>query len=326
MRAVVCKAWCEPGDLVVEDVDSPPLADGGVRIAVEAAGINFADTLIIAGKYQLKPRPPFSPGFEIAGRVLECARGVARCRPGDRVMAVVEYGGFAEQAVAPEDNVFVLPDGVDAGVAAAFPVAYGTSHLGLKYRAALAPGETLLVHGAAGGVGLTAVEIARRLGANVIATATGPEKLAIARAAGAHHAIDSRAEDLRDQVKALTGGRGADVVYDPVGGPLFDASLRCTAQGGRILLVGFASGTVPQIPANILLVKNITAIGFAWGAYRELNPAWMRGSLDELIRWLATGELRPHVSQTFALDEAPKALHALRARATTGKIVLRIDG
>jgi len=324
MRAVVCKAWCEPENLVVEEVAPPPLGDGCVRIAVEAAGINFADTLIIAGKYQLKPQPPFSPGFEIAGRVLECAPGVGRCRPGDRVMAVVEYGGFAEQATAPEDCVFVLPDSVDAAVAAAFPVAYGTSHLGLKHRAALVPGETLLVHGAAGGVGLTAVEIARRLGATVIATATGPEKLATAQAAGAHHVIDSRADDLRDRVKGLTGGRGVDVVYDPVGGPLFEASLRCTAQGGRILLVGFASGTVPQIPANILLVKNITAIGFAWGAYRELNPSWMRESLEELIQWLAAGELRPHVSQTFALEEAPKALQALRARTTTGKVVLRV--
>lgn len=326
MHAVVCKAWGEPESLVIEDIPPPPLSARGVRIAVEAAGVNFADTLIIAGKYQLKPQPPFSPGFEVAGRVLECAPDVTRCRPGDRVMAIVEYGGFAEQVVAPAENVFALADGIDPVVAAGFPIAYGTSHLGLKHRAALQPGETLLVHGAAGGVGLTAVEIGKRLGATVIATATGEEKLAVAKRAGADHLIDSRAADLRDQVKALTDGHGADVVYDPVGGPLFDATLRATAQGGRILLVGFASGEVPQIPANILLVKNIAAIGFAWGAYRELNSAWMRQSLEELLRWLAVGCLRPHVSQTFPLVHAVDALQALRARKTTGKVVLRVPG
>jgi NADPH2:quinone reductase len=324
MRAVVCKVWGEPDALVVEDVSPPPLIPGGVRIAVDAAGINFADTLIIAGKYQLKPNPPFIPGFEIAGRVLECGERVSRCAPGDRVLAVVEHGGFAEQVVAPEDNVFVLQGDVDPVVAASFPVAYGTSHLGLKYKAALSAGETLLVHGAAGGVGLTAVEIGKRLGATVIATATGEEKLRTAAAAGADHTIDSRADDLREQVKALTQGRGADVVYDPVGGPLFDASLRAVAQGGRILLVGFASGQVPQIPANILLVKNVAAIGFAWGAYRTLAPELMRASLEELVRWLGEGTLRPHVSQTFPLQQAPQALQALRARKTTGKVVLRV--
>lgn len=322
MRAVVCKAYCEPEGLVVEEVASPALTEGAVRIAVEAAGLNFADTLIIAGKYQIKAAPPFSPGFEVAGRVLECAGGVSRCRPGDRVMAVVEYGGFAEEVVAPEDAVFVLPDGVDPVIAAGFPVAYGTSHLGLKYKAALLPGETLLVHGAAGGVGLTAVEIGKRLDATVVATASGEEKLEIARGAGADHLIDSRAPDLRDRVKALTGGRGVDVVYDPVGGELFDASLRCTAPGGRILLVGFASGKVPQIPANLLLVKNIAAIGYYWGAHRTLAPHWMQASCEELVRWLGNGELRPHVSHTWPLAEAVQALEALRSRRTTGKVVL----
>ena len=210
--------------------------------------------------------------------------------------------------------------------AAAFPIAYGTSHLALKHRAALAPGETLLVHGAAGGVGLTAVEIGKRLGATVIATATGEEKLAVAAAAGADHLIDSRADDLRDRVKALTGGRGADVVYDPVGGRLFEESLRATALGGRILVVGFASGTVPQIPANILLVKNISVLGFYWGQYETLAPAWMRSSLCELLDWLAKGEIRPHVSQTYPLDRAVEALAALKARKSTGKVVLKVAG
>ena len=324
MRAVVCREWCDPSGLRVEDVPVPPLAADGVRIAVHAAGLNFADTLIIAGAYQIKPPLPFSPGFEAAGRVLECAAGVTRCKPGDRVMAVVEYGGFAEQVVAPEDCVFVLPDNVDDVTAAAFPVAYGTSHLGLKYRAGLVAGETLLVHGAAGGVGLTAVEIGKRLGAVVIATASGAEKLRVCAEAGADHVVDARAENLRDRIKALTGGRGVDIVYDPVGGRLFEASLRSTAPGGRILIVGFASGEVPQIPANILLVKNISAIGYYWGGHRTLAPHWMQASFEELLRWLAKGSLQPRVSQTYPLSDTTSALQALRARRTTGKVVLTV--
>ncbi len=324
MRAILCRNWCTPADLAVEDIPPPDLTDGGVRIAVRAAGVNFADTLIIAGKYQVKPPLPFSPGFEIAGEVLECGPGVSRIKPGDRVMAVIQYGGFAEQVVAPETEVHVLPGTVDDQIGAGFPVAYGTSHLGLKHRARLQAGETLLVHGAAGGVGLTAVEIGKRLGAVVIATAGGAEKLQIAANAGADHLIDSRAEDVRERVKALTDGRGADVVYDPVGGPLFDASLRCTAPGGRILLVGFASGEIPQIPANILMVKNIDAIGYYWGAYRAFAPEIMKSSFAELLTWLGEGSLKPHVSRTYPLTQATAALLALRARRTTGKVVLTV--
>ena len=325
MRAVLCKTWCKPADLIVEDVAPPPLVDGGVRIGVRAVGINFADTLIIAGKYQVKPEPPFSPGFEVAGEVLECAPGVNGCKPGDRVMAVVDYGGFAEQVVASAGNVHLLPDEVDDVTAAGFPVAYGTSHLGLKYRAGLAAGEVLLVHGAAGGVGLTAVEVGKRLGAEVIATAGGPAKLRVASEHGADHLIDSRAQDIRERVKTLTNDRGADVVYDPVGGAVFDASLRCTAPGGRILIVGFASGDIPQIPANILMVKNITAIGYYWGAYQAIAPEMMQASFAELLSWLAEGSLKPHISRTYDLTEAPAALEALKARKTTGKVVLTVE-
>lgn len=324
MRAVICKAWGGPETLSVEDVAPPELGPGSVRIRVRTAGLNFADNLIIAGHYQIKPPLPFSPGFEIAGRVLACAPDVTHCKPGDRVMAVCEYGGFAEEVVAPADSVFVLPDSIGDDVAAAFPVAYGTSHLGLKYKCALAAGESVLIHGAAGGVGLTAVEIAKRMGAVVIATASGAEKCAVAAAASADHTLDSRSEDLRGQVKALTDGRGVDVVYDPVGGKLFEESLRCTAAGGRILIVGFASGDVPQIPANILLVKNIAAIGYYWGAHKTIKPEWMRASFEELLAWLASGSLNPLVSQSFPLAEAPAAMQALKARKTTGKVVLRI--
>jgi NADPH2:quinone reductase len=203
-------------------------------------------------------------------------------------------------------------------------VAYGTSHLGLKYKAGLVAGETLLVHGAAGGVGLTAVEIGKRLGATVIATASGAEKLRVCANAGADHVVDARAEDLRDRIKALTGGLGVEVVYDPVGGRLFEASLRSTAPGGRILIVGFASGEVPQIPANILLVKNISALGYYWRAHRTLAPHWMQASCEELLQWLAQGSLRPRVSQTYPLADATQALQALRARRTTGKVVLTL--
>jgi NADPH2:quinone reductase len=325
MRAVRCKTWGSPADLTIDDIEPPELAPGGVRIAVRAAGVNFADTLIIAGQYQIKPPLPFTPGFEVAGEVVECAAGVTRCKVGERVLAVVGHGGFAEEVVAEESEVHPLPDAVDNVMAAAFPVAYGTSHFGLKYKAHLSAGEVLLVHGAAGGVGLTAVEVARRLGATVIATAGGARKLAVAAEYGAEHLIDYHTEDIRERVKDITHGRGADVVYDPVGGAAFDASLRCTAEGGRILIVGFASGAVPQIPANILLVKNLTVIGYFWGPYRWLAPETMNASFAELLAWLAEGKIRPHVSQTYPLEQAREALEVLRARRSTGKIVLTVD-
>lgn len=326
MRAVVCRAWGAPSDLTVEDVEPPAMIERGVRIRVRAAGTNFADTLIINNRYQTKPSLPFTPGFEVAGEVLEVAPGVTRCWPGERVLAVVDKGGFAEQVVAPETDVCPLPDAVDDVAAAGFAVAYGTSHLGLKYRAGLSAGETLVVHGAAGGVGLTAVEIGKRLGATVIATAGGADKLAVAARHGADHGIDYRSQSVRDEVKALTDGRGADVVYDPVGGAVFDASLRCTAPGGRILIVGFASGAVPQIPANILMVKNITVIGYFWGAHRAFASETMEASLTELLAWLAEGKIHPHVSRTYPLEQAAAALDDLIARRATGKLVLTVGG
>lgn len=296
----------------------------GVRIAVHAAGVNFGDTLIIAGKYQTKPPHPFSPGFEIAGEVLECDAGVDGFRPGDRVLAMVEYGGFAEQVVVPADSVFRISEKVSVIDAAGFAVAYGTSHLGLTYKAGLKSGETLLVHGAAGGVGLTAVEIAKVLGARVIATAGGAAKLKIAEEYGADALIDYRKENIRERVLDLTSGEGVDVVYDPVGGTAFDASLRCTRPGGRILVVGFASGTVPQIPANILLVKNYTVMGYVWGAHRRLDPQAMATSMQELLDWLNDGKLKPHVSHTYPLAHAAEALEALRSRKSTGKVVIDV--
>jgi NADPH2:quinone reductase len=326
MKAVVCRALGDIAGLAVEDVPEPGPGPGPgrVRLAVAAAGVNFADTLIVAGKYQTRPEPPFSPGMEVAGTVADVGEGVVRCRPGDRVMAVLDYGGFAEQAIADENDVFPLPPAMDFATAAGFPVAYGTSHVALAWRGDLRPGEALVVHGAAGGVGLTAVEIGKAMGAEVIATAGGPDKLEIARAHGADHLIDYKAEDVRERVKALTGGLGADVVYDAVGGSAFEASLRSINWCGRILVVGFAGGDIPQIPANILMVKNVSAIGVHWGSYRRRDPARLAESFAILLEWFAEGRLKPLVSATYPLDEAVTALRAIKARKATGKLVLTV--
>lgn len=322
MRAVLCKAFGEPEDLVVEDVAPPALREGAARVAVHAAGVNFGDTLMVAGKYQEKPPFPFTPGFEIAGEVIETAPGVTTVKAGDRVMGTAEFGGYADEAVIPADNLTRIPDGMDYAIAAGFPVAYGTSHGALDWRARLRSGEVLLVHGAAGGVGLTAVEIGKAMGAHVIATASSPDKLAIAERHGADHLIDYSREDIRERVRALTQGRGADVVYDPVGGDAFDASLRCVAWEGRIIVIGFAGGRVPQIPANLLLVKNCDVIGFYWGSYRKRKPVVVRESYRLLFAWFTEGKLKPHVSERFDLADVAQAMHALRGRRSTGKVVL----
>ncbi|MBB4286244.1 NADPH:quinone oxidoreductase family protein [Roseospira goensis] len=324
MRAAVCHEVSSYEALKVEDIPAPPMIPGGVRIRVAAAGLNFADSLITAGQYQEKPQPPFVPGFELAGTVTEVADGVTAVPVGARVMAMPGTGAFAEEAVVPEGAVWPLPPGMDMATGAAFPIAYGTSHFGLFDRARLQPGEVVLVHGAAGGVGLTAVECAKAGGATVIATAGGAEKLAVAAAHGADHGIDYREEDIRARVLALTGGRGADVVYDPVGGDVFDASLRCTAPDGRLLAVGFASGRVPRVPANRLLVKNLTVTGFYWGAYMHLAPARVRACMTELADWHAAGRLRPRVSAEYPLERVVEAIGALLGRGVTGKLVLRL--
>lgn len=322
MRAVMCKEFGGLENLGVEDVATPVPGPGEVCIDIAAAGVNFADTLLVAGKYQVKPDLPFSPGLEIAGVVATIGDGVKGLAVGDRVAAMLDYGGFAEAAVAPAFRVFPIPDTMDFVTAAAFPVAYGTSHVGLRRRANLAKGETLLVHGAAGGVGLTAVEIGKVLGATVIATARGTDKLAVAQDHGADHCIDYGSEDIRDRVLEITGGRGADVIFDPVGGDVFDASRRCVAWEGRILVIGFASGRIPELPVNHALVKNYAVVGFYWGAYLKHDPAVIRDSFAELFDWYAAGRLRPHVSHRLPLAEAAHALDLIRTRKSTGKVVL----
>ena len=322
MRAVVCTEWGGPEKLGVEDVPSPVLRDGAVRIKVQAAGVNFADLLLIAGQYQEKPAFPFTPGAEAAGVVTEVGAGVTGLKIGDRVMALTGLGAFAEEAIVDAQRALAMPPAMEFETGAAFPVAYGTSHGALEWRARLQSGEWLLVTGAAGGVGLTAVEIGKAMGARVIACAGSADKLAIAQQHGADHLVDYSKEDIRERVKAITGGRGADVIYDPVGGDAFDASLRSIAWGGRIIIIGFAAGRVSQIPANIVLVKNIDVIGFYWGSYQAHKPDLLRRSFTQLFRWFQEGKLRPHVSHRLPLERAGEALQLLQQRQSTGKVVL----
>ncbi len=303
--------------LVRRPVPSP--RSGEVRLRVTACGVNFADLLMVQGKYQETPATPFTLGMEVAGVVDALGPDTAGPALGSRVAAVPGSGGMADFVCLPADRCVPIPDAMSDTEAAAFQIAYGTSHLALDHRARLQPGETLLVLGAAGGVGLTAVEIGRHMGARVIACARGPERLAIAARAGAHHLIDSDAPDLRG---ALRGLGGVDVVYDAVGGPAFMEALRATRPEGRLIPIGFAGGEVPQIPANLILVKNLTVIGLYWGAYLSFRPAVLTASLGTLFDWFAGGALRPHVSHVLPLDRAADALELLRTRAATGKVVV----
>jgi NADPH:quinone reductase len=321
MRAVICRQWGEVEDLKVEDVAPPVPRPGEVLIDVKATAVNYADSLMVAGRYQTRPPLPFSPGLETAGLVARCAEGLTRLKPGDRVMAILAYGGLAEQAVAPESETFAIPDGMAFDEAGAFPIAYISSHVAIRWQGRLEAGETLLVLGAAGGVGLTAVEIGKAMGARVIAGASSPDKLALAREHGADEVIDYTAEKLTDRVMALTEGKGADVCFDPVGGDLFDAALSSLGWGGRILLVGFVGG-VQNIPANRLLVKNRSALGCALRYYRWHEPDKLRRTVDELFRWYAEGKLEPCVTDRVPLERSAEAIRRLTDRKALGKIVV----
>jgi NADPH2:quinone reductase len=325
MRAIVCRELSGVGGLELADVPTPEPGLNEVRVRVGAAGLNFADTLIIRGQYQEKPALPFVPGMEIAGTIDACGPGVTGVAPGDRVMAALSHGGFAEAAVCSVENVVRLPASMDDETAAGFAIAYGTAYGALCWAGRLQAGETLVVHGAAGGVGLATVECGRALGARVIATARGADHLAVATAHGAEAVIDTASEDVRARIKALTDGRGADVIFDPIGGELFQASLRSIAWEGRLLVIGFASGQIPQIPANLLLVKNASAVGFYWGSYRQRDPARVRAAFEQLLHWHGDGRIKPLVSEVLPLAQARDALERLLARKSSGKIVLRIE-
>ncbi len=323
MKAVVCRSWGDPSGLRIEEVDARRPGPGEVRIAVRASAVNFADTLILAGKYQVKPQLPYIPGLELAGEVAECGEGVTNAQPGDRVLVWARYGGgFAEEFVARADALVHIPATMDFTTAAGFFIGHGTAYFALTRRAGLRPGETLLVTGAGGGVGLAAVEIGSALGARVIACASTPEKLSMAAARGADLLVDYGRESMRDRVREYTEGAGVDVVFDPVGGDAFDQALRTVGWHARMLLIGFASGTVPQIPANIVLVKNISIVSTVWGAESERNPAFAVGVMGELMEIFRAGRLKPLVSTVYPLGEAPEAIRAMIERRVIGKVVV----
>ena len=322
MRAIRIHALDGLDGLSLEEVAAPRPGPGEARIAIHAAGVNFADTLVVAGLYQHKPDLPFTPGMEAAGEVIEVGDGVSRVKPGDRVVATTRHGAYAEEVVADAEHLVAIPDRMDFATAAAFPICYGTAHLALTHRTQLRPGEVLLVLGAAGGVGLGAVEVGKALGATVVACASSDEKLAVAQSRGADHMINYTTENIRERVKALTGG--ADAVFDPVGGDAAQQALRTLNYEGRLITLGFASGEIPKFAANYLLVKNISVIGYSFSTYRYERPQVMRHTLDELCRWYKEGRLRPLVGMTFPLEETRAALETLRDRKAMGKVVVMV--
>ncbi len=325
MKALVCVEHGPPEKLVLQDLAVPEPGPGQVRIRVRAAGVNFPDTLIIRNLYQFKPPLPFSPGGEAAGVVDAVGEGVSHVVPGDRVIAMTGHGAFAEMLVAPANAVIPMVGDMPFDVAAGFTMAYGTAHHALKQRARLQPGETLLVLGAAGGVGLAAVELGRLMGARVIAAASTDEKLALARAYGADATINYTSEDLKERVKALTGGHGANVIYDPVGDRFAEPAFRAIAWDGRYLVIGFAAGEIPRLPLNLPLIKGAAIVGVFWGAFTVREPETHAENMKELLGWFAQGELKPHVSARLPLERGAEAIAMLMERQARGKVVITMD-
>ena len=322
MKAVLCKTLGPAGNLVLEEVASPLPKKNEILLDVQAAGVNFPDTLIIEGKYQFQPPLPFSPGGEAAGVVAAVGEKAGAFKVGDRVMALTGWGAFAEQVAVPFYNVLPIPASMDFTTAAAFGMTYGTSMHALRQRGQLQAGETLLVLGASGGVGLAAVEIGKAMGARVIAAASSADKLAVAKAAGADELIDYSQSSLREEIKRLTNGQGVDVIYDPVGGELFEQAVRGLAWNGRLLVVGFASGTIPQLAANLVLLKGAAVLGVFWGAFAQRQPQDNAANFQQLFAWHAQGKLKPLVSQTYPLAEAGAAIEKLGQRQAVGKLVV----
>ena len=323
MRAVICSKFGPPENLEIKDIADLQPGKGKVRIAIEACGVNFPDTLIIQDKYQFKPDLPFSPGGEVTGKIDALGEGVKNFELGDPVMAMTLSGGFSEQIIVDSQLLIRRPHSMDDITAAGFTMTYGTSMHALKQRAKLKSGETLLVLGAGGGVGIAAVEIGAAMGATVIAGASSKEKLEIAKKAGAQYLINYQEENLRDQLKKIVGSRGVDVVYDPVGGDLFELSLRSTSWKGRLLVVGFASGQIPKISANLALLKGCSIVGVFWGAFRLKETKLDNKNFEQLFSWYSEGKISPLVSECFSLEEAPKALRRIMDRKALGKIILK---
>jgi len=322
MKAVLCRQFGPPETLVYEDLPSPTAGPGEVVVSVKAASLNFPDVLIIQNKYQFKPPLPFSPGSEMAGVVKQVGDGVKGYKPGDRVIAFTTYGAFAEEVNVEATRLVPIPEGMDFNSAAAFLLTYGTSDHALRDRGALKAGETLLVLGAAGGVGLAAIEIGKAMGATVFACASSADKLEVCKQHGADAAINYATEDMRERIKELTGGKGVDVIYDAVGGPYTEPALRSTAWRGRLLVVGFAAGDIPRIPLNLTLLKGCAIVGVFWGDFARREPKAFAASIAQLGAWFREGKLKPHVSQTFPLSQAVEALKLMAARKVKGKVVL----
>lgn len=324
MKAIVCKEFGLPSSLSLEEVPSPVPGEKEVLVSVKACGVNFPDTLIIQGLYQFKPELPFTPGSDIAGVVKAVGDGVKHLKVGQEVFGFVLNGGFAEEVIVPANACFPKPPQMDFPVAASFMMAYGTSYHALKDRAQLQEGETLLVLGASGGVGLAAVELGKLMGAKVIAAASTDEKLALCKAYGADEVINYQTENLKERVKALTGKKGADVVYDPVGGAYSEAALRATAWKGRFLVVGFAAGDIPKIPLNLPLLKGCAVVGVFWGNFALKTPKENMQNTLELMQWYAQGKLKPHIHGVYPLAETPQALEEMMNRKVKGKVVIGI--
>ena len=322
MKAVLCKELGMPEKLVVEEVPSPKAAQGQVVVSVKACGVNFPDTLIIQGKYQFKPELPFSPGGEVAGIVKEVGEGVTRVKRGDRVIAFNTWGGFAEEIAVDAERTIPMPSGMDFIPASAFVLTYGTSYHALKDRANLKAGETLLVLGAAGGVGLAAIQLGKAMGAKVIAAASNDAKLQICKQNGADEVINYGAEDLRARIKAVTAGKGVDVVFDPVGGPYSEPALRDMAWKGRFLVVGFAAGDIPKVPLNLTLLKGCSIVGVFWGAFTKNEPERNSENNYDLMAMYAAAKVRPHIHATYPLERAAEALNEVLNKRVTGKVVL----
>jgi NADPH2:quinone reductase len=327
MRAVLCRQYGPPESLTVEDVEDPTAGDGQVVVDVKACAVNFPDVLIIQNLYQFEPPLPFSPGAEIAGVVSSVGPGIDSVSVGDRVFASTGWGGLAEKLAVNARSVIPIPDGIEFAPASSFLYAYGTSHYALKDRARLEPGETLVVLGAAGGVGLAAVELGAVMGATVIAAASSDDKLDLCREYGATMTINYATEDLKSRIRELTGGTGADIVYDPVGGEYSEPALRATAWEGRYLVIGFATGEIPAIRLNLTLLKGCDIVGVFWGAFVGREPDRHRRNVEELIGWWRDGKLRPHVSSTYPLERAADAIRELADRKAKGKVVVTVgDG
>lgn len=323
MKALLCTHYGTPDDLEIADIAEPKPGPGEAVVRVAAAALNFFDTLIIAGKYQFKPEMPFSPAAEFAGTVEKLGDGVTSVRVGDRVLGYMVAGAARERVAVAAERLVKIPDAVDDDHAVGICVTYGTTLHALKDRARLKSGETLAVLGASGGVGLAAVELGRLMGARVIACASSPEKVAFAREHGADDGIDYKAEDLKEALRRVTGGRGADVIYDPVGGAYSEAALRSIAWLGRFLVVGFAAGDIPKLPLNLVLLKGCDVQGVFWGSWIERDKAGHRANTEQLLAWVAEGKLKPHVHAVYPLSEAADALKAIAARKVMGKVILR---